>query len=134
MLYLIGFFLLFILLLLLIIIFVFKKSKKTSPETEERPAQKSASSLEGLINILKTEKQDKSKIDETLDTMVKDFPFPQNEKDAHDHFKYVYFYAKNPLSTAKMIVQMQKQLTQINPKYIKQIEAYQMRGVEARKK
>ena len=66
--------------------------------------------------------------------MADEFPFPQKEKDANLHLKFVYFYAKNPLTTAKMIVEMQKALTLINPKYAKQIETYQMSGVESRKK
>ncbi len=132
MIYLIGFFLVFILILLVVIIFVFKRSKPQSHETplSEIPEEVTISDL---IKTLKTEKKDKSKVEKTLSTMVKSFPFPQNEYDANEHFKYVYFYAKNPLTDAKMIVNMQHRLSEANPKYAKQIETFQMQGVESRK-
>lgn len=91
-------------------------------------------SLESLLEVVKTEKNDVSKINDTLETMLDSFPFPENKNHAGEYFKYVYYYAKNPLTTAKMIVQMQKRLTQVNPEYAKQIEDFQMRGVDARKK
>jgi len=134
MLYLIGFFLLFIILLFIIVLFVFKKSKNPSCEIEDKPAPTITFTLESLIKTLKTEKKELSKIDGLVEKVAQNFPFPENEKEASQHFEFVYFYAKNPLPTAKMIVQMQKILTLANPKYAKQIEEFQMRGVEARKK
>ena len=131
--YLIGFFLLFVLLLLVIIYFVFKKSKPEVCEINPEPKQASTYTLESLIKVLKTEKKDASVIDDALEKMVGSFPFPDNEKEAGQHFKFVYFYAKNPLATAKMIVQMQKKVSLANPKHAKQIEEFQMRGVDARK-
>lgn len=129
MLYLIGSFLLFILLLLVIIVFVFKKSKAPVAEVKAKPAM----TVESLVETLKTEKTDRKIIDGLLEKMLKNFPFPENERDANKHFEFVYRYAKNPLSTAKMIVHMQKELSQVNPKHAKLIEEFQMRGVEARK-
>ncbi len=132
MIYLIGFFLLFIILLLIVIIVVFKKSKpeKCDLDPVEVPAELTISDL---VQILKTEKNDKNKVEETLSKMVKYFPFPQNENEANEHFKYVYFYAKNPLTNSKMLVNMQHRLSEVNPKYAKQIETFQMQGVESRK-
>lgn len=130
MLYLIGFFLLFVLFLLVIIVFVFKKSKTPVSDVKVKPAM----TLESLVETLKTEKTDKKIIDGILEKMLKNFPFPENERDANRHFEFVYFYARNPLSTAKMIVHMQKELSQANPKHAKLIEEFQMRGVEVRKK
>ena len=66
--------------------------------------------------------------------MTKNFPFPENENEANQYFEFVYFFAKNPLTTAKLIVKMQKDLSDANPKYKKQIEDFQMRGVEARQR
>jgi len=130
--WLIGSFILFILLFLIVIVFVFKKTK--SAEVPSQPVKKMNITLDSLIQILKTEKKDTSKVEDTLAKVVSSFPFPENENDANEHLKYVYFYAKNPLTTAKMIVQMQKRLSEINPRYAKQIENFQMIGVEARKK
>jgi hypothetical protein len=130
--WLIGSFILFILLLLIVVIFVFKKTKV--PEKPSAPVQKPEVTLESLTQILKKETKDMAKVEDALNKMANTFPFPENENDANDHFKFVYFYAKNPLTDAKMIVQMQKKLSQINPKYAKQIENFQMIGVEARKK
>jgi len=132
MLYLIGFFLLFVVVLLIIIILVFKKSKPQSCELTEK--SKPVLTLESIIKILKNEKNDKDKVNSLVEEMAKKFPFPENEKEANKHFEFVYFYAKNPLPTAKKIVEMQKILSYANPKYAKQIEDFQMRGVEARKK
>ena len=131
MLWLIGFFIVFIIILLIIIVVVSNKSK--TEVCEIRPKIKVDCSLESLINTLKTEKSDISKINATLEKMLLGFPFPENKNDAGEYFKYVYFYAKNPLTSAKMIVQMQKKLTQANPEYAKQIEDFQMRGVDSRK-
>ncbi len=130
MLYLIGGFLLFVVLLLVVIIFVFKKS----PPSEAEPVKKEQMSLSQLIKTLKTEKSDLSKIEKTLEVMLKSYPFPDNEKEAEEHFKFVYFFAKNPLPSAKLIVQMQKKLCEKNPKHAKAIEDFQVRGVDARKK
>lgn len=130
--WLIGSFILFILLLLIVIIFVFKKTKV--PDKPSVQAQKPKVTLESLTQILKNETKDMAKVEDALNKMASSFPFPENEKDANSHFKFVYFYAKNPLTDAKMIVKMQKKLSQINPKYAKQIENFQMIGVEARKK
>jgi len=134
MLYLIGFFLLFIIILIVITLVVFKKSKAPSCPVDFDEKKEKTLSLDDLLKVLKTQKSDRSKIEETLEVMKTKFPFPENEKDANQYFEYVYFFAKNPLSTAKLIVQMQKELTSVNPKYAKQIEDFQMRGVEARKK
>jgi len=131
MLYLVGFFLLFIIILIVITVVVFKKSKPPACEIEQKP--KKSLGLDDLLKILKTQKKEVSKIEEALALMCKNFPFPENENEANKHFEFVYFFAKNPLSSAKLIVKMQKDLTAVNPKYAKQIEDFQMRGVEARK-
>ncbi len=132
--YLIGSFLLFVLLLLVLILYVFKRSKRQSNKADEQPKNKNELTLDAMIKILKTEKKELSKIEGIVEKMAKNFPFPENDREANKHFEFVYFYAKNPLSTAKMIVQMQKILTEANPKYAKQIEDFQMRGVDARAK
>ncbi len=130
--WLIGFFILFVLLLLIVVIFVFKRSKPS--EVPSAPVKKEEITLESLTQVLKNETKEMARVEDALNKMAKYFPFPENERDANDHFKFVYFYAKNPLTNAKMIVQMQKKLSAINPKYAKQIENFQMIGVEARKK
>jgi len=130
--WLIGSFILFILLFLIVIIFVFKKAKR--PVSPSEPVQQDNITLESLIKILKTETKDISKIEDALNKLIKQFPFPKDENAANEHFKFVYFYAKNPLTTAKMIVKMQHRLSDANPQYAKQIENFQMIGVEARKK
>ena len=132
MLWLIGFFIVFIIILLVVIVAVSRKPKPDAYEVT--PKIKVDCSLESLIEVLKSETTEISKVNETLEKMILGFPFPENKNQAGEHFKYVYFYAKNPLTTAKMIVQMQKRLTQDNPQYAKQIEDFQMRGVESRKK
>jgi len=129
MLYMIGGFILFILLLFVVVVFVFKKSDTVEPAEVQVKKQ----SLEKLVEILKNEKKDISIINETLEKMIKNYPFPEDAKDAKDHFRFIYFYAKNPLPNAKMIVSMQKQLSENNPKHSQMIEEFQMRGVEARK-
>lgn len=131
MLYMIGAFLVFVLFLLVVIIFVLRKSKPA--EGELSPKKDPASeTVDSFIKILKTEKKDLGKIEGLVEKMAKEFPFPENENEAKKYYEFVYFYAKNPLSTAKMIVQMQKILSRVNPKYAKQIEDFQMRGVDAR--
>jgi len=134
MLYLVGFFLLFVVIMFIIIMFILKKSKKQEYETQPQPDNTISFTLESLVNTLKTEKKELAKIDGLVEKMVQNFPFPDDEKEANKHFEFVYFYAKNPLPTAKMIVQMQKTLTEANPKHAKLIEEFQMRGVDARKK
>lgn len=133
MLYLVGAFLLFILILLVIVFFVFKKSKPETCEINPQPTKKILS-LQDYIALLKTEKSDKDIFTGMLDSVVRKYPFPGNEKEAKTHFEFVYYYAKNPMTTAKMIVEMQQKLAKANPKYAKQIEQFQMQGVEARKK
>jgi len=130
MLYLIGGFLLFVVLLLVLILFVFKKA----PTSEEKVVKAPKQTLEMLVKILKTEKSDLSKVEDALETMLKSYPFPENDKEAEEHFKFVYFFAKNPLPSARLIVQMQKKLCEANPKHAKAIEDFQVRGVDARKK
>ena len=134
MLYLVGFFLLFIIILIVITITVFKKAKPQICEIDPQQKKDKTVTLDDLLKTLKTEKKELSKIEEALNVMQKKFPFPENEKDANKHFEFVYFFAKNPLPGAKLIVKMQKDLTLVNSKYSKQIEEFQMRGVEARKK
>lgn len=131
MLYLVGFFLLFIIILIIITVSVFKKSKPKSYELPEKP--EAALTLDDLLKIVKTQKKDRTQIEEALAYMTENFPFPENESGANQYFEFVYFFAKNPLSTAKLIVKMQKDLSEVNPKYKRQIEDFQMRGVEARK-
>lgn len=131
MLYLVSFFIVFILFLLVIVYFVFKKSPGTAEQSTHYTQKET---LEALLKIVVNEKKELFKVEAALDEMVKAFPFPESEKEAGEYFKFVYYYAKNPLPTAKMIVHMQKTLTEKNPKYAKQIEAFQMRGVEARNK
>ncbi|MDF1880936.1 hypothetical protein JHD50_06395 [Sulfurimonas sp. MAG313] len=111
---------------------VFKRSKAKTYKTKPPVEAKKQLSLEELISIVKTQATDVEKMDEALSLMSKNFPFPSNENDAKQHFKFVYLFAKNPLSNAKLIVKMQKDLSSINPKYSKQIEDFQMRGVNAR--
>jgi len=132
MLYIIVGFILLVLVLLVVSIFVFKKPKQ---EVKVEKAKKSKIyTLDELIEVLKKEKKDIKIIENTLAVFVSKFPFPVDENEAKMHFKYVYFYSKNPLPTAKMIVSMQKQLCELHPKHCKSIEAYQMSGVDARKK
>ena len=134
MIYLVGSFLLFVILLLVVVFFVFKKSKNSDSKSEaslETVVKKQT--LESLIEILKKENKDLKKVEETLAVMLKFFPFPEKEKDANEHFKFVYFFAKNPLPSAKLVVKMQKMLCEKNPRYAKVIEEFQMRGVEDRK-
>lgn len=133
MLYMVGAFLFFVLFLLILIVFVFKKSKKRECESTPKATRTPAEILDSYIKILKTEKNDRSKIEGMVDRVAKEFPFPQNESEANKHFEFVYFYAKNPLTTAKMIVHVHKALSEANPQYAKQIEEFQMRGVDARK-
>ncbi len=130
--WLIGSFVLFILFFLIIIVIIFKKTKSAPVPT--RTVEKKAPTLDSLIQVLKSEKKDVKKVEAALSYVVDHFPFPENENAANQHFKFVYFYAKNPLTTAKMIVNMQKRLSIVNPKYVKQIENFQMVGVEARNK
>ncbi len=130
--WLIGTFILFILLFLIIVVFVFKRAKHA--EIPSEPVKPKDVTLDSLIQILKRETKEIAKVEDALDTVVKSFPFPKDEKEANQHFKFVYFYAKNPLTTAKMIVKMQHRLSEVNPQYSKQIENFQMIGVEARNK
>ena len=130
--WLIGSFILFVLLFLVVIVFIFKKSKKT--EVVSVSVKKPEVTLESLTKILKTEMKEVAKVEAALNEVINRFPFPENEQEANKHFKFVYFYAKNPLTTAKMIVKMQQKLSQANPKYAKQIENFQMIGVDARNK
>jgi len=89
--------------------------------------------LDMLLATVKNSKLSLGEMEKALSTMLEKFPFPESERDANQYFEFVYFFAKNPLTTAKLIVKMQKDLSVKNPKYKKQIEDYQMRGVEARK-
>ncbi|MBE0498223.1 MAG: hypothetical protein IBX43_03165 [Campylobacterales bacterium] len=134
MLYLIGFFIVFIVFILIIVFIIFKKSPSEPVIKTLEPAHDGKVTLESLISILQHETKERSKIENALVKMEKSFPFPEDEKEANDYFKFVYYYARSPLSSAKMIVNMQKMLTMRNPKYAKQIEAFQMRGVDARNK
>ncbi len=133
MLYMVGAFIFFVLFLLLLIVFVFKKSKKTEYESTPKAVETSTQILDSYIKILKTEKKDRSLIEGMVDRVADELPFPQDERKATKYFEFVYFYAKNPLTTANMIVYMDKALRQANPKYAKQIEEFQMRGIDARK-
>lgn len=130
MLYIVGFFLLFIIVLVIITVSVLRKSKSKDDGVQEQKHK--PFTLDDLLKILKTQKQDRAKIEEVLVLMTENFPFPENENEANKYFEFVYFFAKNPLTTAKLIVKMQKDLSEANPKYKKQIEDFQMRGVEAR--
>ncbi len=130
--WLIGAFILFILLFLIIVVFVFKRAKRVDVPSE--PVKPKDVTLESLTQILKRETKEIARVEDALDTVVKNFPFPKDEKQANEHFKFVYFYAKNPLTTAKMIVKMQHRLSEANPQYAKQIENFQMIGIEARNK
>ena len=133
MLYLVGFFILFIIILIVVTVVVFKKSKpqKCAINPESKPEKEM--SLEMLLKTVKSSKSDLTAIEKALSVMVQKFPFPENENKANPHFEFVYFFAKNPITSAKLIVKMQKDLSLKNPKYKKQIEDFQMRGVEARK-
>lgn len=134
MLYLIGFFIVFIVFILIIVFIIFKKSPPEPVISTPEPLDDVRVTLDSLISVLQHETKERSKIEKALDKMLKSFPFPEDEKEANEYFKFVYYYARSPLSSAKMIVNMQKMLTMRNPKYAKQIEAFQMRGVEARNK
>lgn len=133
MLYMVGAFLFFVLFLLILILFVFKKSKKTESEIPLSVKKTPAQLLDVYLTILKTEKNDRTKIEGMVDSVARQLPFPDNESEANKYFEFVYFYAKNPLTSAKMVVYMHKVLSEANPKYTKQIEDFQMRGVDARK-
>ena len=129
MLYLVGTFLLFSALLLVAVFVIFKKSKK-----DENIKEPNGYTLETLVSIVKNENKEVLKIEEALNHLVTSFPFPENINEAKKHFEFVYLYAKNPLSTAKMIINMQKKVSKANPKFSKEIEKFQMRGVEDRSK
>lgn len=133
MLYLVGFFILFIIILIVITIVVFKKSKPQECKISPEAKVEKVISLEMLLQTVKNSKTDLAEIEKALSLMVEKFPFPENEDKANQYFEFVYFFSKNPLTTAKLIVKMQKELTLKNPKYTRQIEDFQMRGVEARK-
>ena len=133
MLYMVGAFIFFVLFLLILIVFVFRKPKSKECESTPKNSKTETQIIDSFIKILKTEKKDRSMIDGMVDRVAKELPFPQDEREATKYFEFVYFYAKNPLATAKMIVYMDKALSQANPKYAKQIEEFQMRGIDARK-
>lgn len=133
MLYMVGAFIFFVLFLLVLIVFVFKKPKNTEHETTGQTGKTETQLIDSFIKILKTEKKDRSMLEGMVDRVANELPFPQDENEATKYFEFVYFYAKNPLATAKMIVYMDKALREANPKYAKQIEAFQMRGIDARK-
>ena len=133
MLYLVGFFILFVIILIIITVVVFKKSKPQSCKIEPDLKQEKPISLQMLLKTVKSSKAELSEIEKALSIMVQKFPFPENEDKANQYFEFVYFFAKHHLCTAKLIVKMQKELALKNPKYTKQIEDFQMRGIEARK-
>jgi hypothetical protein len=133
MLYMIGAFLLFVLFLLILIVYVLKRPKNKERTSTPISSTKDTQTIDAFIKVLKTEKKDRSVIEGMVDKVANEFPFPQDEREATKYFEFVYFYAKNPLTTAKMIVYMDKALRLANPKYAKQIEDFQMRGVDARK-
>jgi hypothetical protein len=133
MLYMVGAFLFFVLFLLMLILFVLKRPKKKEYESVPKANKKETQTIDAFIKVLKTEKKDRSVIEGMVDRVANELPFPQDEREATKYFEFVYFYAKNPLTTAKMIVYMDKVLSMANPKYAKQIEDFQMRGVDARK-
>ncbi|HIC44390.1 MAG TPA: hypothetical protein EYO73_08955 [Sulfurimonas sp.] len=132
MLYLVGCFILFIIILIVVTIIVFSKSKPDTCKINPKVKKEKVVSLEMLVKTVKNSKSELSEMEEALSIMVKKFPFPENESEANQYFEFVYFFSKNPLSTAKLIVKMQKALSKRNPQYIKQIEEFQMLGVEAR--
>ncbi|PHR56731.1 MAG: hypothetical protein COA44_07725 [Arcobacter sp.] len=133
MLYLVGFFILFIIILIVITIMVFKKSKPEACKIESELKKEKVISLDMLLKTVKSSKSDLAEMQKALCVMGQKFPFPENEDEANPYFEFVYFFAKHPSSTAKLIVKMQKELALQNTKYKKQIEDFQMRGVEARK-
>ena len=133
MLYLIGFFLLFIIILIIITVVVFKKSKVQACDINPNPSVEKEVSLEMLVKIVKSSKSDTTELEKALSLMVEQFPFPEKEDQANKYFEFVYFFAKHEAVNAKLIVKMQKALSQKNPKYTRQIEDFQMRAVEARK-
>jgi len=112
---------------------VFKHSKGKSAKTSSSTNTKKTQSLEDLIQVVKTQKHDLHMIESALRTMIMNFPFPEDASKANKHLEFVYYFTKNPLCTAKLIVKMQKELSRVNPKYAKQIESYQMLAVDARK-
>jgi len=133
MLYLIGFFVLFILILIIITIIVFKKSKPQVCEINPQKEKENEMTLDMLLKTVKSSKSSLNEMEIALSVMAQNFPFPEQEDEANKYFEFVYFFSKHPLTTAKIIVKMQKELTLKNPKYTKQIEDFQMRGVDARK-
>lgn len=133
MLYMVGAFLFFVLFLLMLILFVLKRPKKTELETASKVSTTETQTIDALIKILKTEKKNRSALEGMVEKVANELPFPKDEREATKYFEFVYYYAKNPLTTAKMIVYMDKTLSLANPKYAKQIEDFQMRGIDARK-
>ena len=106
-----------------------KKEKIKEPEI----------TFEELLAIVKSKRSSTNDLSKAVIQLVRHFPFPEKKgnvlsDEAKKYLDFVFSVASHPNANAKLIAFMDKELKRANPSYKVEIDVYEDRGLNLRRK
>ncbi len=106
-----------------------KKEKVKEPEI----------TFEELLSIVKSKRSSTNDLSKAVIHLVRYFPFPEKKgnavsDEAKKYLDFVFSVASHPNANAKLIAFMDKELKRANPSYKVEIDVYEDRGLNLRRK
>ncbi|NPA81713.1 MAG: hypothetical protein GXO31_03785 [Epsilonproteobacteria bacterium] len=132
-----------LLVVVLIVVMVFNMKKKSATAAVSAPKKETPKepevTLDDLLEIVHCKQSSSNDLSKAVIKLVKDFPFPPKtgnsvSKEARKYLDFVFAVASHPNSNAKLIAFMDKELKRANPAYKMEIDVYEDRGLNIRKK
>ncbi len=124
-------------LVLLVLVFVVVKFNSADDGNVHRNNNKYVG-IYTYIKIVSDESSSASKIQDAINKVVRSYPFPKKKEikappEAKPYLDFIFRVVCNKNSNAKLIAYMNKELKRVNPDYKDEIDAYEEKGLRARR-
>ena len=118
-----------------------KKNKKVvieKKESKEKVVDPEVT-FEDLLRVVKSKRSSTNELSKAVIQLVRHFPFPPKRgssvpKEAKEYLDFVFALSSHPNANAKLIAFMDKELKRANPSYKMEIDVYEDRGLNLRRK
>ncbi len=117
-----------------------KNTKKVSKNINKKEKIKEPEiTFEELLAIVKSKRSSTNELSKAVIQLIRHFPFPEKNgnivsDEAKKYLDFVFSVASHPNANAKLIAFMDKELKRANPSYKMEIDVYEDRGLNLRRK
>ncbi len=116
-----------------------KNTKKISKDIKKEKIKEPEVTFEELLAIVKSKRSSANDLSKAVIQLVRHFPFPEKKgnvlsDEAKKYLDFVFSVASHPNANAKLIAFMDKELKRANPSYKVEIDVYEDRGLNLRRK